>query len=250
MYYRPKTTSMSHLPTERLAALADEAPTAEELAHLAACALCARERETYRALLTSAQLEQTRIGVPLTHWESLQPALVADGVIDDGETPWVGASQRRAHAQTHWSRRLLRVAAAVLLVAGGAIVGRVSATSSTEALADRGTTSAVNAADTALSFGNVEEARVARRRYEAMYQSATAYLARHDTATYESDSPAAIRTRLAALDRVDQTMREALEQAPADPVINGYYLTTLGEREATLRQLNASLPSAVRVNIY
>src|SRR4051812_7908661 len=128
MHYRPRTNSMSHLPTERLAALADETPTVEEMAHLATCSSCAREREAYRALLTSAQLEQSRIGVPLTSWESLQPALVADGVIDDGSTPWVGASHRRTVAETLWSRRVLRAAAAVLLVAGGAVAGRVSVT--------------------------------------------------------------------------------------------------------------------------
>ena len=243
---------MSHLPTERLAALADEAPAAEELAHLASCAACARERDAYRALLTAAQLEQTRIGVPLTSWDALQPALVADGVIDDGNTPWIATAQRRSASETRWSRRLLQVAAAVLLVAGGAIAGRVSVTGSVNdvRVASANVPDVEKAADTLITFDNVQQAREARRRYEAMYQSAAAYVAKHDTAAYESDSPAAIRTRLAALDRVDQAMREALDQAPADPVINGYYLTTLGEREATLRQLNASLPQAVRVNSF
>jgi len=40
--YQARNTSMSHLSSERLAALADEAPTAAELAHLAGCAECAR----------------------------------------------------------------------------------------------------------------------------------------------------------------------------------------------------------------
>ena len=41
---------MSHLSTERLAALADEEPTAPEAAHLAACGECSRERAAYRTL--------------------------------------------------------------------------------------------------------------------------------------------------------------------------------------------------------
>jgi hypothetical protein len=55
---------------------------------------------------------------------------------------------------------------------------------------------------------------------------------------------------LATLDEVGATVRQALTESPADPVINGYYLTTLGQREATLRQLNASLPAGVRVNSF
>ena len=35
---------MQHLDTDRLAALADESPTAEESAHLATCVACRRER--------------------------------------------------------------------------------------------------------------------------------------------------------------------------------------------------------------
>ena len=90
----------------------------------------------------------------------------------------------------------------------------------------------------------------ARDEAELKYQSASAFLAMLDSSSYAPTSPAAIRTRLAALDRVDQTMREALYNAPGDPVINSYYLTTLGEREATLRQLSTTLPEAVRLNSF
>lgn len=57
-----------------------------------------------------------------------------------------------------------------------------------------------------------------------------------------------MRTRLTALDRVEETIRAAMHTAPYDPVINGYYLTTMGQREATLRQLNATLPASVRID--
>jgi hypothetical protein len=41
-----------------------------------------------------------------------------------------------------------------------------------------------------------------------------------------------------------------MRQAPHDPVINGYYLTTLGQREATLRQLSTVLPASLRPNSF
>jgi hypothetical protein len=46
------------------------------------------------------------------------------------------------------------------------------------------------------------------------------------------------------------TTRQAMRDAPHDPVINGYYLTTIGQREATLRQLNTTLPASLRLASY
>jgi hypothetical protein len=63
------------------------------------------------------------------------------------------------------------------------------------------------------------------------YQHAAAYLADHDSTAHVDESEA-YRTRLAALDRAGRAMSEALREAPYDPVINRYYLTTLG-RPAT-----------------
>ncbi|MFL5616926.1 MAG: hypothetical protein ACJ79A_00870, partial [Gemmatimonadaceae bacterium] len=66
---------MSHLSTERLAALGDEEPTSAEAAHLAACADCARERSAYRTLVAMAHAERDAIGIPLTRWDSIAGAL-------------------------------------------------------------------------------------------------------------------------------------------------------------------------------
>src|SRR6185503_14569613 len=82
--YNARKRDMSHLSTERLAALVDESPTAAELAHLAGCAECTRERAAFKSLAGLASAESARIGAPLTTWESLAPVLVADGVIDTG----------------------------------------------------------------------------------------------------------------------------------------------------------------------
>ena len=70
------------------------------------------------------------------------------------------------------------------------------------------------------------------------------------TAALTDGSPTAYRSRLAALDQVISTTRAAMRQAPHDPVINGYYLTTIGQREATLRQLNTVLPASLRSNSF
>jgi len=234
---------MSHLPSDRLAALADEAPTAAELAHLAGCAECARERAAYQNLAELAGAESARLGTPLTTWEALAPALVADGVIDSGR----GFSWRARRVHRPW----LQAAAAVLLVAGGVMGGRMSARADVFP-SDRAQRVAARPAttDSAPTFRTVDDARLAQAQAQSLYQSATAFLAQQDTAGQAVDSPSAMRTRLAALDRARDVMGEALNDAPYDPVINGYYLTTLGQREATLRQLNTVLPASLRTTSY
>lgn len=231
---------MSHLPSERLAALVDESPTAAELAHLASCAECARERAGFRSLADLAMTESTRIGAPLTRWETLAPVLVADGVIDNGR----GLPFRKHRVRRPW----LQAAAAVLLVAGGMMAGRLTA--GAPALSTSKAVAAMAGTDAAPAFRSIEEAQLAQDQAQAVFQTATAYLAAQDTSSVAATSPSAMRARLAALDRAREVMGEALNDAPYDPVINGYYLTTLGQREATLRQLNTVLPASMRITSY
>jgi hypothetical protein len=230
---------MSHLPDERLAALYDDPPTSAELAHLASCERCATERAAYRALRELANAEQ-RIGAPLSDWDTLAPALRADGVIDTGE--WRVARRPRRFGGA-WSQ----AAAAVLIALGGIGFGRYTAAGSL--LPESRQRVDVAAADS-VTFSSVEDARKAQEHYQSLYQSAALYLAAHDTADLAPGSPAAIRRRLATFDEVGATVRQALTESPADPVINGYYLTTLRQREAALRELSASLPIGVRLNSF
>jgi len=82
-----------------------------------------------------------------------------------------------------------------------------------------------------------------------LYQNATAFIAsRQDTAA--TTTTAQKRVRLAALDRASQVFGAAMNQAPNDPVITGAYLTTTGQREATLRQLNTIAPASMRITSY
>ncbi|MDB4906783.1 MAG: hypothetical protein JWO05_1567 [Gemmatimonadetes bacterium] len=244
---------MSHLHTDRLAALADEQPTAEERAHLDSCAECAEEVAAHQAVHEMAMNDRDAIGLPLTRWENISARLQSEGLTN-------GTPLRRTGSQ----RGIMQAAAALLLVAGGAVAGRVSAGGSplpdgrsvAVASASSDTKNTKNKLASMLeengptTFGSIEEAKQARTRFEAAYQNASAWLASNDTASASSTSPATMRTRLAALDRVSSTMRQAMEDAPYDPVINGYYLTTLGQREATIRQINTALPAGARLNSF
>jgi hypothetical protein len=232
---------MSHLPTERIAVLVDESPTAAELAHLASCAECTRERAMYQSLADLAASESTRIGSPLTRWESLAPALLADGVIDDGRVRQIGSR----HVRRPW----VQAAAAVLFIAGGMMAGRYTAGASVLPV-NSGSNAVASLIDTTARFSSAAEARQAQAQSQALYETATAFLAQQDTTSRSADSPTAIRTRLAAIEQTQDVMGEALKKAPYDAVINGYYLSTLGQREATLRQLNSVMPASMKITSY
>jgi hypothetical protein len=264
---------MLHLSSDRLAALADSEPTGLEAEHLAACAACARERAANRSLLMMARAEREQLGMPLTRWDSLAPelhraGLVAAGALMSAPGPITETQPAARSASVPRAVRWLQAAAMLLLVGGGAVLGRLSAgaspflfTWSVEPSASVAVTEGTplpplpplgvtGASDATLSeFSSVDEALFALRRYETAYQHAAAYLADHDSTTRADDSNA-YRTRLAALDRAGRAMGEALREAPYDPVINGYYLTTLGQREATLRQIDNALPAGYRIRSF
>jgi hypothetical protein len=251
---------MSHLSTERLAALGDEEPTAAETAHLATCTACARERDAYRTLVAMAHQEREAIGIPLTRWESIAGVLADEHLVataGPGNAVRARAGVTPASGKTvRFLRTPMRAAAGFILLAGGAMVGRLSAGASALPFGDAARTpiTAASAAEDrvpdSVSFASVDDARVTQLRSASLYQQAAAFLAEHDSTSEGDYNPEVVRSRLAALDQMISTTRQAMRQAPHDPVINGYYLTTLGQREATLRQLNTVMPASLRSNSF
>ena len=247
---------MQHLSAERLAALADEEPTTVEREHLTQCGECARERAAHRSVVAFAIRERESLPLPLTRWETLAPMLRAEGLVAakaSAGTPRVtaGASRRRWLTGRGW----MQAAAAVLLVATGLVAGRYSAGASpvpgmsSAFVGDSARQLAELLRDTLPAFQSPTQALAALAQYERAYQSAAAYLAAHDTSSRLGER-ADFEARLATLDQVAAATREGLQQTPYDPVINRYYLSTLGARQATLQQLSTSLPPDVRVGEY
>jgi hypothetical protein len=237
---------MLHLSTERLAALGDEQPTAGEAAHLALCDACAHERDAYRTLVAMAEAERTPFGLPLTRWDAIAAVLH-----EDSRSP---TARRASWTASRWP---MQAAAGLLLLVSGAVLGRASAGLSLPPLAGGNRVAATTARVAAPArteddsvFASVEDARSVQHRAEQRYQQAVAYLARFDSTAVDDGSPVALKSRLAAIDRVISVTSEAMRDAPHDPVINGYYLTTLGQREATIRQLSTALPVSIRLSSF
>lgn len=243
---------MLHLPADRLAELVDVEPTSQELAHLQSCDLCARERQAFCALREIAALERDRAAESLITWETLRPALAAEGLIAPavatGHVPARTASRRFSAA--HWG---MRIAASFLLVAAGVAAGRMSAPAQdppgAEVSADVIPAANVEGAAGAAQFASEADAMSVLLRAQQDYQRAAAYLLATDT-TMGTNTPVMFKQRLAALDELMGVTRSALSRAPQDPVINSYYLAALGAREATLQQLDLALPEGTKIDRF
>ncbi|MEO8193694.1 MAG: hypothetical protein ABI681_07575 [Gemmatimonadales bacterium] len=184
---------------------------------------------------------------PLTDWESLAVKLRDEGLI------------RAATGSPFMARRWMQIAAGLTLAIGGAAVGRATAGAPTIPVKPAQTAASVvtpqadvsPASPLVAQFKSPEEAWNVLNRAGEDYQRASAYLSASNTEVPMPTSPSQYRTRLAALDNVMSEIRGALRESPEDPVINQYYLATVGAREATLNQLGTTLrPAGVSLSRF
>ena len=176
--------------------------------------------------------ERARQQPPLNDWRTIAARAREEGLIRESSSRgWVS------------SRPWVQAAAAVLLLIGGIAIGRTttalpSETGATVTASDRGSDAVSNTGSGNTTFGSLEEASATLDRAVADYRRATEFLAANNSSGRSSDSAAMYSARLVALDKVFNATESALETAPHDPVINQYYLATMGARAAT-RQMVA-----------
>ena len=227
---------MQHLMPETLARLVDEAPNDVESRHLAECDECRADLEGMRADYAALK-NLPMIEPPPTEWPELEARLLEEGLI------------RRGFGVSRWAT-WSRAAAAVALFALGTATGTFvlggstparSPSASRAALAGRDVLPVLNTQTgpvmvNAVKPANADEALALYRQAEAVYLDALTRVAELGGQS-EGGDPVA---RIAALESIAAITRSALEEAPADPVINGYHLTALAQKEATLRQIAAT----------
>lgn len=228
---------MGHLTTENLARIVSEAPRPEEKAHLDSCPACQSELKTLREQSESlGSLPDLR--PPPGDWETLEGRLVGEGLIRTSGLSLPGGRWR----SSGW----IQAAAALVLFMGGTALG-------SEVIAGRSAGDPGDLAANPTSGGrelvpvgsdgqppaNLEEAvaavRLAERQYiDALVQYRQLIDARGEPALLGDPT-----SRFAAVEGIVAAGRAALEQAPADPFVNGVLVSALAEREALLR--NTSL---------
>jgi hypothetical protein len=170
--------------------------------------------------------ERERQQPPLNDWRTIAARAREEGLIRESSSGGWASGQP-------W----MRAAAAVLLLVGGIAIGRAtiglpSTTGSSNAVNGSATQSTAPATGDA-SFASVEDATATLDRAADEYKRASRFLAANNTSTSNNDSSAIYTARLAALDQVVNATENALQTAPHDPVINQYYLATMGAQVAT-----------------
>lgn len=237
---------MSHLNLETLARLVDESPDPTEAGHLDICEQCRTELESLRADATA--LRNLPDPEPtIAAWLALEQRLKREGLL----------------RRNTWLAATLRTAAVLFIFVLGSVVGGLlmrqqspqvatltprtttlpvrtvaqPATQDTEATLVAEPTLAASAV-APRPAATAEEASARLREAERAYLSALTRYSEFTTGS--ADNTTEPVARLAALESIVATTRAALSQAPADPVINGYHLTAVAQRDATLRQLAAS----------
>src|SRR3954469_4256343 len=169
---------------------------------------------------------------PLNEWRTIAARAREEGLLRESQT-----SRAWASAQP-W----LQAAAAVLILVGGIAIGRT-----TSALPGYGNSTAASASPASVatasvspsispanaSFASADEAAATLDRAVREYQRASQFLAASNTSPGSVDSVSVYAARVAALDKIQDATESALQTAPHDPVINQYYLATMGARVAT-----------------
>jgi hypothetical protein len=176
--------------------------------------------------------ERARELAPLNDWRTIAARAREEGLVRETSLRGWGSTQP-------W----VQAAAAVLLLIGGIAIGRTtialpsavdgSATANSTSAATPASSGSPAVATSSVTFASVDEATAALDRAARDYQNASRFLAANNAAGANNDSSAIYAARLAALDQVVDATESALQTAPHDPVINQYYLATMGARVAT-----------------
>ncbi|MFL5597592.1 MAG: hypothetical protein ACJ77S_09000 [Gemmatimonadaceae bacterium] len=180
--------------------------------------------------------ERRRDHAPLNEWRTIAARAREEGLIRESRSSRLWASGQP------W----MQAAAAVLLLIGGIAIGRLTIALPGEGQNEVATTPAGVTNTTPagiansqrnqsarITFASVEEAAATLDSAVEAYQRASQFLAANNATVETRDSASIYTARAAALDKIVDATERALQTAPHDPVINQYYLATMGARVAT-----------------
>lgn len=228
---------MEHLTPETLARLVSEAPDARERRHLAECPDCRAELEAMKSqTLALGRLPNLR--PPLGDWAVLEARLTSEGLVRPDRS-FLGMASTPA-----W----MKVAATLLLFLGGTGLGMGLAARGVgpgvPSAPPTGVAERASLALTSTAVRSLPEAEAAVRLAERRYMDALVQYRQLMDAEGGPVPGGTPESRLAALEYLVAAGQAALEQAPADPIINGFLASALAERratrEATLRQAGSA----------
>ena len=223
-----------HLNREQISALLDDPRGAQGggLEHLSGCPVCAREYEQM-SRMRMALSGLPEMDPPAGEWDAVRERLGIEPVADVVVTP----TWRRAMG---WP---LQAAAVIALFAAGLMVGQridAGAEGTFPAVAtsgEMGIPSGGEPRTDAESLLAIEPAEAYLRTVADLQHLRTGV----DMSTPRPTSPEAFAERITHLDAMIDASREALREAPADPVLNNFLFQLVDEREDLAGQLDQTL---------
>jgi hypothetical protein len=217
---------MEHLTPETLARLVDEAPSETEAEHLAQCARCTAERDAYEEQ-TTALGSLADLRAPRGAWDTLEARLVSEGLV----------RRRSGLDLIGTTPGWMRVAAAAVLFLGGTGLGMTLAAAPGAPLALRGSDAVGAPFVRASRAATVDEAAEAVRLAEREFMDAMIRYRQLLDAQNGDEELGEPGAHYAALEYLTAAAQVAVQQAPADPFLNGLLASTLAEREAARREV-------------
>jgi hypothetical protein len=206
---------MEHVTSEGLARLVDEAPTPAETDHLAACPACRAELDALRDQ-TEALHELADLRPPRGAWDTLEARLTSEGLTR------VGPRLRSMGITPTW----MRAAAAAVLFLAGTGVGLALARGPMGSAAGRDLLAG------AARASSVEEAAEVVLTAERQYMDALERYRQIREAGSGEEPVGEPGARYAALEYLVAATQVAVQQAPADPFLNGLLASALAERQS------------------
>ncbi len=231
---------MGHLNIENLAQLVSETLSPEEEKHLEICSACRLELKSLKEQTESiGSLPDIR--PPAGDWEALEARLASEGLIR--------SSGLAREASRWWYSGWMQAAAALVLFLGGTALGSGALASGESGdLAQNGPPQGLElipVGTQAQPVSNLaaagEAVHIAEQRYMLALLQYRQILDAQGEPGYIGNPTA----RLAGIEAIVAASRAAIQQAPADPYVNGVLVSALAEREAFFR--NASFTSGSRV---
>lgn len=218
---------MEHLTIEALARLVDEAPTRSERHHLAECDACTAELDLLQQQ-TEALGSLPALRPAPGDWIALEGRLESEGLVRGTDLVRTGA--RFFGVRQAW----LQAAAALVLFAAGGAFGVALAPGGeslgpTARLVDPATTTV---ADAQTSDQAAEQVRFAEQQY---YDA----VLRYRQLTSGEDAARPDPGRFAAIDALVAASQAAVQQSPDDPWLNGFLVSAVAERQASLRRISS-----------
>jgi len=222
-----------HLNREQISALLDDLPGTRGggLEHLSGCPECAHEYEQM-SRMRMALSGLPEMDPPAREWDAVRERLGLEPLTGADVTP-------RGRRAMGWP---LQAAAVIALFAAGLMVGQridrgADGTSPAVASGELGIPAGEEPRADAESLRAIEPAEAYLRTVADLQQLRTGF----ERTAPRPTSPEAFAERITHLDAMIDASRDALREAPADPVLNNFLFQLVDEREDLAGELDQTL---------